>query len=233
VARIDSTKFLGPNSVDESDIRLNNNSYLRARNSTNNADVDLIKLRSDNLVQLGNGSLIISEGNFAPFDSNVYSCGAAFRFWSNVYTFGIVSPYFIANQFTSPSGNLVSGLQTSNVVTAGLLTDNRNEANSNDTTPIRLETGNILNASSTGDSGGVFIKTGNTDGSGGGDSGDIGLETGTSAGGVRGRCIVDARTFRLPRHTSAPTANEAGEMYYNTTTDKSYTWDGSAWQAHF
>lgn len=78
----------------------------------------------------------------------------------------------------------------------------------------------------------VITETGNKT-AGTGNSGDYLVQTGSSVGGLRGRMVVNARTFRLPKHAAAPTATESGEMYYDTTTNKSYTWDGTTWQAHF
>jgi hypothetical protein len=39
----------------------------------------------------------------------------------------------------------------------------------------------------------------------------------------------------LPQYSAAPHSGTEteGESYYNTTTHKSYTWDGSAWQPHW
>jgi hypothetical protein len=82
-----------------------------------------------------------------------------------------------------------------------------------------------------GASGSVDIRSGNCTGTG--NSGDILLAPGSVSSGVRGRVRVDGRTLRIPKHASAPTATESGEMYYDTTTNKSYTWDGSTWQAHW
>lgn len=37
----------------------------------------------------------------------------------------------------------------------------------------------------------------------------------------------------LPRSSSAPSSPTQGEMYFDTSTNKSRTWDGSAWQNHY
>ena len=76
--------------------------------------------------------------------------------------------------------------------------------------------GSILNASNANNAGNLLLKGGTTAGAG-------------LAGGV----IASGRFFRPPVSASAPTSPTAGDMYYDTTTNKSYTWDGTTWQAHW
>jgi hypothetical protein len=45
-------RFLGSDSVDQTKLRLDNDSWLRARNAANNADINLIKLDASNLIQV-------------------------------------------------------------------------------------------------------------------------------------------------------------------------------------
>lgn len=92
-----------------------------------------------------------------------------------------------------------------------------------------------------GTSGRIKLKTGPVPEPGGGEqSGNIELETGlayTSPGDTsfRGSVIVNSKTFRLPRHDTAPTgaayALVGGDMYYDTVTNKAYCWNGSSWNA--
>lgn len=48
-----------------------------------------------------------------------------------------------------------------------------------------------------------------------------------------GSHIFSGGPLRLPTFVSAPTPTAPGDMYYDTTTNKSYTWDGTTWQAHW
>lgn len=99
---------------------------------------------------------------------------------------------------------------------------------------ISLSTGGAADVNSV--SGGIDITTGGGDVS----SGNITLNTG-SANTSRGDIFLSGRQvivqndslLRLPLSASAPTAVEAGNMYYDTTTNKSYTWDGTTWQPHW
>ena len=59
------------------------------------------------------------------------------------------------------------------------------------------------------------------------------LGTGSDASGDH--MLVDDQTYvllgSLVQLASAPGAPAEGDSYYDTATHKSYTWDGSTWQA--
>jgi hypothetical protein len=82
-------------------------------------------------------------------------------------------------------------------------------------TQIFPNTGNLL--SITGDAGIDFYS-----------GGDITYDT-----QLNGSHLFFGGPLRLPTFSSAPIPTGAGDMYYDTTTNKSYTWDGSTWQAHW
>lgn len=44
---------------------------------------------------------------------------------------------------------------------------------------------------------------------------------------------VESVPFRFPSFASAPGTPGVGDSYYDTTTNKVYTWDGATWQPHF
>jgi hypothetical protein len=125
--------------------------------------------------------------------------------------------------------------------TAGIYQITGNTTTSGSTGGWGATSGAALGAS--GDSGPMDITSGNSIGGNSGPinigsgvasaslSGDVNIFTGSAT--TQGRVIVNARTFRVPKSAAVPTATESGEMYYNTGTNKSYTWDGSNWQAHF
>jgi len=77
--------------------------------------------------------------------------------------------------------------------------------------------------------GAIILQTGNASA---GNSGDLTIGSGTATG-TRGGIICSARYLLLPTAASAPSAPAAGWMYYDSTTNKSYTYDGTTWQAHW
>lgn len=48
-----------------------------------------------------------------------------------------------------------------------------------------------------------------------------------------GTVIAAGKALRLPSSAGAPASPTAGDMYFDTGTLKSYTYDGTTWQAHF
>lgn len=48
-----------------------------------------------------------------------------------------------------------------------------------------------------------------------------------------GKVIVYGSSLRLPNLGAAPVAPSAGDMYFDTGTNTSYTYDGTTWQAHW
>jgi hypothetical protein len=128
-----------------------------------------------------------------------------------------------ANVATASGGGMF--LKSDHTTSLAFLTSDKTGSGS---ATVYMQTGSSDTAPG---SGSIDIVTGNATSTA--NSGDVRLQTGTVASGTRGRVVVTARTIRLPKLASAPTATESGEMYYDTTTNKSYTWDGSTWQAHW
>lgn len=116
-----------------------------------------------------------------------------------------------------PTGSSCTGirlnLNTSNTIfDLGIVTSNAVDFN---TRSIRYETGNATGASNS--------------------SGNHIFYAGTVAGtGTRGHVdMQNSRALILPKLAAAPSSPVAGMVYYDTTTDKSYTYDGTTWQAHW
>jgi hypothetical protein len=237
-----------------------------------------------------------------------YDIGNTSNYFRTVYTQKAIGSGWAIEASTAPSGPLVMGIRVNPVYHAGFYSENYNAADASSTANIYLDTGNCINAGSSGSSGFMRFQTGTpgalggnsgtfqviTGNAGAGNSGAITLQTGT-ASGTRGNIVLNANAttftiansisfnapvinfgdggatngyintsmmpnttlaydlgsstykwlslhagtvraythFVLPQYASPPTALAAGEMYYDTTTNKSYTWDGSTWQAHF
>lgn len=93
---------------------------------------------------------------------------------------------------------------------------------------ISLATGNITNASAPR-SGSVSITTGSaTAPASTADSGDVSVVTGPATQN-RGRLVVDARSIKFPTNASDPTGTDAGDAYFNTSTNKLRIYNGSTW----
>jgi hypothetical protein len=180
----------------------------------------------------------------SPAVDNAYDIGNSVVYFRSLYSYkAIGSGWALEYNPTgtgSPSGTAYT-LHFGSAANAAIYTEN---SSINGTSNMWVDTGNCTGT--TGTSGDMRLRTG-TSGSSTGNTGSLSLISGNSAAGAsgdinfttgtasttRGRVVVDARTFRLPTASSAPTATQAGEMYYDTTTNKSYTWDGSTWQAHW
>jgi len=72
-------KFITDNAVADEKIRLDNDAYIRARNAANSADVNIIKIGSDNLGVLGVITL-------KPSTNNTHSLGDVGSIFGSVYT---------------------------------------------------------------------------------------------------------------------------------------------------
>jgi hypothetical protein len=199
------------------------------------------------------------NASILPDFTNTYSIGSSALHFNNMWN----REYIISNTSTSlgrwligsstPSGiavdtAIVSG-DSGSTVTKKLGVYSVSVASGLDTGRLAFETGN--NTGSTGGASGAFLnKTGNVshasntansgtldyksgDVAGSGNSGKFQFTAGTVNTGVRGGFEIDALYFKMPSAASAPASPVAGWMYYDTTNNKSYTYDGSAWQAHW
>lgn len=232
-------------------IRTPNAQYILGRNSTNTADINMIRINGSNEVQVGAtltgqsaGSLGTSSspwGNVHAWTYNARTNSGSDSVWirgegGQTLPSGLTgSPNIqISNNIPGTTPFAIYSSNSSSTVPSKHIrieTGNNTNALSGPSGDIVSKTGNVTNAAGTGNSGSVHSITG--DAAGAGNSGDILMQTGSVASGARGRVIADARTFKIPVHASAPTASDPGEMYYDTTTNKSYTWDGATWQAHW
>ena len=203
--------------------------------NTNLSNLDSPTSINQNLIPTGSGTIALgnatnrfgnvfaNDGRFSslsPISDSGGSLGSTSLRWTQIFAASTIGCYTSATLRVGinpaggrPTGGTAASLFHFQVDPIGVFTGNNFTANATPTGEVFLESGN---------------KTVGT-----GDSGNITLTTGTSAGGNRGRVLVNSRTFRLPKHASAPTATESGEMYYDTTSNISYTWDGSVWQAHY
>jgi hypothetical protein len=201
-------------------VRVANDVAFKGRNQFNSADIGLIRAGTSGQVLIGNASanVFIDGANFAANAHNTYNCGSAVFYWANGYFITANVGGGTIGLQTTPAGNAgVSALGGSTTgADVGLFTQNNANNDSVSTRFVDINTGNKTHASSTGNTGDINLR--------------VGVVSGT---GTRGRIVCSARTIRIPTQSSAPTATEAGEMYYDTTTNKSYTWDGSTWQAHW
>lgn len=211
-------KFLGSNQVGASNIRLENNQTLKARNQADSADVDILYVSTSNQRRIS-GDLFPHTGgiNFGSF-SQPFG-----RLWSSdsVYftaTTGVVNIFdrifFAANRTDQPDGGPnFDGLFLASLPPArrlGLVTTSSADNNATATNDIAILTGN---------------KT-----SGTGNSGSIKLYCGTSSGGIRGKIQMEGRCVQLPIAAADPTPAAAGDMYYNSGTNKLKFYNGTAWE---
>ena len=143
--------------------------------------------------------------NLNPDTNNTRAIGSSSNYWLNSFLDSVFTRFITA----APSSPLLIRTQ--------LETSLPSQA-------VLVSTGN----SNTQPTGGISLTTGTSNTS---SSGDITLTTGS--GTIRGRVAIQARALRLPTSSSAPASPSAGDMYFNTTDNKSYTYDGTTWQAHY
>lgn len=64
-----SPSGIGPNTINDTHIRLQNNAYLRSRNADNSGDINILKVDTSNYINLGSGSQITANtSNLFLFD---------------------------------------------------------------------------------------------------------------------------------------------------------------------
>lgn len=84
------------------------------------------------------------------------------------------------------------------------------------------------NVTGTARPGEIQLKTGDHED---GDGKNISLVTGTPSGtGARGTVVIDANALRLPSAAADPTGIAAGDLYYNTVSNKLRFYNGAAWE---
>lgn len=212
-AQINNSKFIGNNVVKSSNIRLDNNTFLRSRNAANDADINFIGVNSsDNIVLTANGTNYNAARAVSPFypkDSDVYDLGDVNLKWKDAWALNFKTNVITMGSQTIPSGaTMVGAMGTNFLVDAALFTGNNSNNDTAATRTLYLETGN---------------KTVGT-----GASGDILITTGTATG-TRGQIVATSRLLNVAsaittvKVTADPCADTSaypeGAIFYNNTSD--------------
>ncbi len=151
-----------------------------------------------------------------------------------------------ARTLVSPIFQIVGGAGSSAITIDGGDTNGDNiYFGSNDTNTIYsahvyLASGSIL-SNSGNVSGHVIVQSGNTsaassgnvsiksgDATNGGNSGDINLAVGTVTSGTQGKINMSALSLALPQQAADPSGS-AGDIYYNSMTNKIRWFNGAIW----
>jgi hypothetical protein len=175
---------------------LQNDVYLKSRNGANSADIDLIKLDAFNRTVLNSGAglPILLEKNLYPSANNTYTVATASVAMAEVHSrnFNLSNGgefARISDGATTPSGatNTV-GFRSTAGAAVSMFTSNSAVADANPTANSYWETGN---------------KTAGTGG-----SGNLIARTGTSAGGTRGKLLIQDGTQGTVGHVWTQTASD-------------------------
>lgn len=148
----------------------------------------------------------VALGSVSERYTNIFASGIA-QVASVTVTNGTQSIQ-LAPQLTAPSTFVGDGLNS--VDNIAVYTQTNVAGTSTATSSISIETGN---------------KTAGT-----GDSGTISLQTGTSAGGARGRVVLNGSAINIgAQGTVDPVSGHTGDIYFNTTAQALKVYNGSLW----
>lgn len=173
---------------------------------------------------LSNLAAVAINTSLLPGTTNSINLGSSTKTWSDLYTeqgfFGAqsVSAALVGGSATLPSGDNVYGSFTAFEYITSTANIPIGFYTQNNTSSDAIQTGN------------VYLETGNKT-AGTGNSGDVVVQTGTSAGGNRGKFIVNALSLELPSHASDPASPVAGDQYYNTSDNTIHYYNGTAWES--
>lgn len=250
-----NTAEIAADAVTGAKIRLNNDQYLRARNAADNANLEILKVKSDDETQLKSPSFSLDSfyaswwvGNAIGLIKNQSS--------GSVDTLA-VSATDHANDSTDTGASIListgnkSGASSTNDTGSVYNVTGWNEGSGN-SGQVYHETGyvdsgnsgsieNYTGDSASGASGQIILRTGAVNG-GSADSGGILLRTGNNSGsgkagdleillgaaGVKGNIRTVANLLQIPNHATEPTLNLVdGGMYWNSATDTLRIYDAT------
>jgi hypothetical protein len=140
-------------------VELNNNTYLTGRNAADSANINMFRVSTGNLVQVGTA--------FQPATTNSFDLGAVSLRWNNFY---VNSGIFLTDASLSNSATTPSGNTSTTVLSSGGSRDvavmTPNFGGSTVTGKVLIETGN---QTGTAVSGNILIRTGSAAGAASGD----------------------------------------------------------------
>lgn len=252
-------KFIGADQVGAGKIDLENNAFLRGRNSGDNADVDILKINGADQIEVNSGA------NIVPASAGAGFIGNSARHFEAMYTsnlralsgqifntvFGGVADLLLSPTLTA-NGDDVAGIQLSKDAVnqiLGVHTQENSDDSAVSTGGIKVSTGEkTVGEASTGSieilsgsselsySGLISIETGMA----GTTSGKIQLRTGAGAD-ANSQANVEIDTKRLKMVNGLvqfkvlaadPTdiTYEQGDMYFNSASNRVRVYNGSGWQ---
>lgn len=176
-------KFIGDNRVGGSQFRVENNTWIRGRNSSDTADLDMFKVNTSNNIEVGR--------TFVPDASDTRNIGTDTNRFSNTYSKNFQAGMFSGTgKFLCCDGSLTDQLEMFSVSTSA---PDGNAYQSSLRTIIGANSFAIYTASNadtnSNPTGDLFIGTGNKT-SGTGNSGAIIISPGSSSGGTRGKLKI-------------------------------------------
>lgn len=251
-------KFIGADQVGAGKIQLENDMYMRARNAGNTADVDVLRVNTDDYIELNSAvplvpdvasSGVIGLGTVPFSELNVVDANSQ---GANIYTTLGTDADLRIKPFFTVDGDSVAGIYLTIDATVQALafaTEDNSDNNAVETAPVLITSGVKSNgAANTGavviqsgnselaNSGGVAIETG---GAPAGLSSDISLATGGAADAqsqgditfTAKRVYVNQGMFQFKTLAADPTdiSYLQGDIYFNTASNRLRVYTGSIW----
>ena len=161
------------------------------------------------------------NASIVPATDGTLNLGSLAKPWDTLYTYEIRSAYGMEIHPADGSIRLATeGNDPGNYIEmfSGAATG------SNASPLISITSGSSVD----GASGAVSVKSG--DASGNGNSGDVTIGAGTVSAGAQGKVILTGRSIALPSNSADPSPAAAGDMYYNTTSNKMKFYNGATWE---
>ena len=193
-------KFIDSNSVTGTQIRLDNDQWLRGRNFANTGDLNILKVTSTDLIEFKTTPYVEGQGKLAlysdltPIQNTVdYLLSEQNLMKDEIDALQAASETFALKNLSNLTSTFIPdgvGLNSVSTTLFSITTDDN--AATSPTGEINIHSGDITNVASTASTG--FMRISSGDNSGSGNSGNIDLYAGSVGSGIRGDIGLDGKT---------------------------------------
>lgn len=193
-------KFIDSNTVTGTQIRLDNDQWLRGRNFANTGDLNILKVTSTDLIEFKTTPYVEGQGKLAlysdltPIQNTVdYLLSEQNLMKDEIDALQAASETFALKNLSNLTSTFIpDGVGLNSVSTTLFSITTADNAATSPTGEINIHSGDITNVASTASTG--FMRISSGDNSGSGNSGNIDLYAGSVGSGIRGDIGLDGKT---------------------------------------